>query len=397
VKRLVLALASLAVMLSACAVGDPKLPTYVSDAGAVLNGNVHSDAGGSTEYWWRYGPTSAYGSETPHVSVATTNNSAHPVSAPIAGLSAATTYHWQLCVNDQAPERNICSKDQTFVTTAAGGSSGIAFVSTRGVSLLSDIFVMDTAGGGQTNLTNTLAAAEDFPAWSPDGKRIVYSRGNELWTMNADGSGQAALTATPTVIEQEPAWSPDGSKIAFHGLAGTDTEIFTINAADGGGQTQLTNNTFEDRSPAWSPNGDKLAFDSDRSGVSHIYLMSANGTNQVLFSFHPEAQSDPAWSVFRNAIGYTGQSTGYTYTAFDELAEGDTFGASDGLSDDGGNADDSRVSVSPSWGGDEGFAAIQRLPKLSTNSDIHKVEADQPTNLTNNAAPDTYPAWSPRP
>ena len=61
----------------------------------------------------------------PHTeSIATTNENPHPVSAPIAGLSAGTTYHWQLCVNDHDPDTGLLRGDQTFTTKAAGGSRG---------------------------------------------------------------------------------------------------------------------------------------------------------------------------------------------------------------------------------------------------------------------------------
>ena len=51
-------------LVSACAVGDPKPTTYVSDTGAVLNGDVYSSLVGETRYWFKYGTTTAYGSAT---------------------------------------------------------------------------------------------------------------------------------------------------------------------------------------------------------------------------------------------------------------------------------------------------------------------------------------------
>ena len=39
---------------------------------------------GDTEFWWRYGETTAYGIETPHRTVAIADDQPHPVSQPIA-------------------------------------------------------------------------------------------------------------------------------------------------------------------------------------------------------------------------------------------------------------------------------------------------------------------------
>src|SRR5947207_7931793 len=60
-----------------------------------------------------------------------------------------------------------------------------------------EIYVMNTNGSGQTRLTNELAN-DEWPSWSPDGSKIVFTSERErenadptpqVWTMNADGTG----------------------------------------------------------------------------------------------------------------------------------------------------------------------------------------------------------------
>ena len=71
----------------------------------------------------------------------------------------------------------------------------IAFESMRDGDV--EIYVMNADGSGQTRLTNNPAVDRD-PAWSPDGRQIVFAStrddslvGNvEIYVMNADGSGQ---------------------------------------------------------------------------------------------------------------------------------------------------------------------------------------------------------------
>jgi hypothetical protein len=118
-KRLAVALVPLAMALSACAVGIPTASTDVSDSGVTLNGTVHSDHAALVEYWWRYGPTTSYGTETPRHSITVGGGGVpHPVSEPISGLSANSTVHFQFCVQDtfDEPPRQICSSDRTFAT-----------------------------------------------------------------------------------------------------------------------------------------------------------------------------------------------------------------------------------------------------------------------------------------
>lgn len=94
------------------------------------------------------------------------------------------------------------------------------------------------------------------PNWSPDGSRFAFyafaaGGGNEIFTANADGSNIVRLTHDPAP-DLHPAWSPDGRKIVFERYDGTDWEIVSMNS-DGSGQQQLTNNTADDLHPDWQP------------------------------------------------------------------------------------------------------------------------------------------------
>jgi TolB protein len=48
-------------------------------------------------------------------------------------------------------------------------------------------------------------------------------------------------------------------------------------------------------SPAWSPDGGLIAFTSRRSGVDHLYLINADGTNERQITFGEGNHSLPAW------------------------------------------------------------------------------------------------------
>jgi hypothetical protein len=95
-----------------------------------------------------------------------------------------------------------------------------------------------------------LALSEKAEATFP-GKngRIVYAGWNrgkdfEIYTINPDGSGKTQLTNNNT-DDLDPAYSPDGKKIVYAGQDGPkgDLEIYTINAR-GGGKSRVTNNVF---------------------------------------------------------------------------------------------------------------------------------------------------------
>jgi dipeptidyl aminopeptidase/acylaminoacyl peptidase len=79
--------------------------------------------------------------------------------------------------------------------------------------VVTQIYVMSTEGGSMKQLTNGPSSAS-APRWSPDGKRIAYVTGDQIWTMESDGDKKDQVTKISTGAAA-PVWSPDGKWIAF--------------------------------------------------------------------------------------------------------------------------------------------------------------------------------------
>ena len=188
----------------------------------------------------------------------------------------------------------------------------IAFVSMRDRHVIDfaptyEIYVMDTDGGNPQNLTND-RNDDRQPAWSPDGKRIVFVseraghfRGevgitSEIYVMDTDGGNQQRLTENRR-SDLQPSWSPNGERIAFASDRRGDFENFEIYVmdTDGGNQQKLTNNRGYDWSPSWSPDSRRIAFSSDRDGRTDIYVMDADGGNLQNLTNNRDADVSPAW------------------------------------------------------------------------------------------------------
>ena len=73
--------------------------------------------------------------------------------------------------------------------------AGLAFESLRDGQ--HEIYSTDANGSNQTNLTNS-AAADSYPAWSPDGQKIAFQTNRdgqlEIYSMNANGSSPTNLS-----------------------------------------------------------------------------------------------------------------------------------------------------------------------------------------------------------
>ncbi|WP_251980640.1 TolB family protein [Salinibacter ruber] len=102
------------------------------------------------------------------------------------------------------------------------------------------------------------------PAWSPDGSRIAFSSdrdedaNGEIYTVDPDGSDLKQITdggnSENRVSDLFPAWSPDGSRIVFASSRdqGPGLDIYTIRP-DGSELKRITNNDRFDSRPAWLP------------------------------------------------------------------------------------------------------------------------------------------------
>ena len=164
-----------------------------------------------------------------------------------------------------------------------------------------EIYVMNVDGSNLRRLTNT-GAAENHPAWSPDGSQILFDADYdgdgfyEIYTMDPDGMGVARLTAN-AANDQFADWSPDGSQIAFSSDRNGNWDIFIMDA-DGSNQRSLTNSPKWELFPAWSPDGGLIAFQVvvSRPGNTDIFLMNVDGSNQHQLTDKPGYDENPAWS-----------------------------------------------------------------------------------------------------
>jgi TolB protein len=141
------------------------------------------------------------------------------------------------------------------------------------------------------------------PAWSPDGRKIAFARGDSKWKLyvaGADGGHERELTreATQKGLITPDAWSSDNRMLAFAGKGG-----IVAMKNDGSQKRQLTRNRQDDY-PAWSPDGRKLAFVRG----DYIFVMNANGTDQHRLTWHRAASADggggPTWSPDGQKIAF---------------------------------------------------------------------------------------------
>jgi eukaryotic-like serine/threonine-protein kinase len=102
-------------------------------------------------------------------------------------------------------------------------------------------------------------------AWSPDGKKLVYAKGNELFLAKRDGTDSRSLIATPGWVSS-PQWSADGSLLRFTVLdqQTSATSLWEV-SANGKNLHELLSGWHDSPAEccgAWTPDGRHFVFSS---------------------------------------------------------------------------------------------------------------------------------------
>ncbi len=184
---------------------------------------------------------------------------------------------------------------QVFTGRAGPFLSRIGFISDRAGG--SELWVMDWDGANPKQLTKHGAIAL-APAWSPDGRRLVFTsflRGTPALFVLTPQEGYLRLLYDKGGVNSSASFSPDGKRIAFASSNDGNTDIFVV-TVEGGTPQRLTSARGIDTQPAWAPNGRQIAFTSTRSGSPQIYLMDADGSNVRRLTFDGGFHDEATWA-----------------------------------------------------------------------------------------------------
>ncbi|MBS1854518.1 MAG: PD40 domain-containing protein [Acidobacteria bacterium] len=176
-------------------------------------------------------------------------------------------------------------------------SSKVVFRRTQPPSGEEDLYEVPVAGGTPKRLTfdNRGISGEAF---TPDGGLVVSSRRagsiRSLWWL-PPGGGPLHRLSSAVIDAGDPTVSRDGKHFAFSRLT-YDINIWRVNADGSTPPTPFIASELADTSPEFSRDG-RIVFQSDRSGVSEIWVCASDGSNAIRVTDGGGAElGNPHWS-----------------------------------------------------------------------------------------------------
>src|SRR6476661_4452893 len=166
------------------------------------------------------------------------------------------------------------------------------------------------SGSARAFPDDTVHAAE--ARWSPDGRRVAYTAGGQLWVASADGSSRKKLTTLNGGVSG-PVWSPASDQIAFVSAVWPDCTTDACNAQkdkakeDNKVKAHVADNLMFRHWNAW-----------DEGTRSHLFVVAVDG--EAPRDLTPGAKYDVPPGPFGGSEGYAFAPDGkeIAYTAKDQ-------------------------------------------------------------------------------
>ena len=184
---------------------------------------------------------------------------------------------------------------------------------------VSDLFIYNLETGELNPLVADGSSNVNLPgcAWNGGHNLITFSSDrephDEIYLISALGMAGDEIRLTERRDKQsyEPTFSPDGQWLVFesHNIDVEDDGVITKYKRNGSSEyIDLTAAGDDCKQPNWSPVGDKILYQKKENGRWAIWTMDVNGSNQRMITGFNENDTDAVFSSDGEWIFYSSEN-----------------------------------------------------------------------------------------
>lgn len=152
----------------------------------------------------------------------------------------------------------------------------------------------------------------EAPNWTPDGNWLVYNSGGKLYKLSAEfpGEPQPINSGYAVRCNNDHVISADGRQIAISNGTQEDGKSRVYTFPFEGGTPRLITPMAPSYLHGWSPDGKQLAYCAERKGNFDVYVIPAEGGEEVRLTTAEGLDDGPEYSPCGQYIWFNSVRTG---------------------------------------------------------------------------------------